>query len=432
MLAGPVELVLGDVGSLPAASTGYVFPAAPTIGGDAVATLAAALGVEGDPVPGSGQDGTTWTVGPTDGTAPSLMVSNDAQGSWWYSAPWAQRAGASGCLPGPTTSMPGPPVTVLEPTTVLESCAAPAPTPPQGVPDPAEAAARARQLIAALGADPDAMGFEVHADVWSAFVITSRFADGAPSPMQWVFSFGTDGVLQSATGQLAIPEPVGPYALIDVEAAFERLQAQQIGPWAGGTIVDVPAVEPAAPLPMPTTTELATFDPPASTEPVGAQPMPSVGAPVPAPAPPADLTPIVVTLVDVESDLWWATDADGSVWQVPAYRFIGDDGGWYTVPAVTDEYLIAEPPRPIPTTTPPNDPLVSAVVPTTIVFDITTLEPLVGRPLDEFTAAAEALGGTVRVVEADGVQLGLTDDFRPTRVNVAVEGGSVARIVDTS
>ena len=47
-----------------------------------------------------------------------------------------------------------------------------------------------------------------------------------------------------------------------------------------------------------------------------------------------------MTLVDVEADLWSVMDADGTVWLLPGYRFIGDDGGWYTVPAVTDEYLI--------------------------------------------------------------------------------------------
>ena len=39
---------------------------------------------------------------------------------------------------------------------------------------------------------------------------------------------------------------------------------------------------------------------------------------------------ITVTLVDVAADLWWVTDVDDNSWLLPAYRFIGDDGGWYT------------------------------------------------------------------------------------------------------
>ena len=57
---------------------------------------------------------------------------------------------------------------------------------------------------------------------------------------------------------------------------------------------------------------------------------------------------VTVTLVDVQPDVWWAWDVDGSVWLLPAYRFIGDDGGWYTVPAVTDEFLIQVPVDTIP------------------------------------------------------------------------------------
>ncbi len=55
--------------------------------------------------------------------------------------------------------------------------------------------------------------------------------------------------------------------------------------------------------------------------------------------------PVTVTLVDVQPDVWWAWDADGSVWLLPAYRLIDTDGGWHVVPAVTDEFMIQVEPR---------------------------------------------------------------------------------------
>jgi len=83
-----------------------------------------------------------------------------------------------------------------------------------------------------------------------------------------------------------------------------------------------------------------------------------------------------VTLVDVEADLWWVTDIDGSVWLLPAYRFIGDDGGWYTVPAVTDEYLIAVEPEPVAL----PDPL-PPLSPSTVPSDPPTSVPVPGTDL---------------------------------------------------
>ena len=62
---------------------------------------------------------------------------------------------------------------------------------------------------------------------------------------------------------------------------------------------------------------------------------------------------VTVTLVDVQPDVWWVWDVDGTVWLLPAYRFIGDDGGWYTVPAVTDEFLVRVPVDSVPPATEP-------------------------------------------------------------------------------
>jgi hypothetical protein len=188
----------------------------------------------------------------------------------------------------------------------------------------------------------------------------------------------------------------------------------------------------------------------ATTTPV--DPMP----PVEEPMPPVDGTipepePLVVTLVDVEADVWWTWDEDGSIWLLPAYRFVGDDGGWYTVPAVTDEYLVVVEPQPLPEPVPMPEPMPVETAPTVTpdvpkdqtpdnsvpedaleppLFDIALLEPSIGTSLADFTASAESLGATVRVVEQDGESLPGTMDFLPNRVDVAVDGGVVTRIVD--
>jgi len=419
MLA-PVELVLGDVGELPATTTGYVFPAGATVSAETVAALAAVLGVEGEPVPGSTENGMAWQVGPTDGTTPSLTVGADATLSWWYSAARGEPVDVPACTP--ITTIPGRPNGA--PATI-EPC--PAPEPPAGVPTAAEAEERARQLLAELGAGLDAVQVDVHADEWSASVQITQLLDGVRSPISWSFGFGPEGVLQYANGMLASPEPVGPFPLLDVDAAFTRLQEQQAG--GGWFARDMLAIE-AVPAPEATTVTVA---PSTAAVPPTSYPLEI--------APPETMPPVVVTLVDVEADLWPVTDIDGSAWLLPAYRFIGDDGGWYTVPAVTDEYLIVvEPapvalPDPLPPLSPstvPSDPPTSVPVPGTDLpgtIDVAALEPFVGLTLEEFTAAVEDLGGSVRVVIEDGVDLVVTDDYRTDRVNVAVEGGVVTGII---
>jgi hypothetical protein len=60
-------------------------------------------------------------------------------------------------------------------------------------------------------------------------------------------------------------------------------------------------------------------------------------------------------------------------------------------------------------------------------FDATSI---VGETEDEATAAAEAEGCSIRVVERDGKALAVTEDFRPDRINVAVADGIVEEIVN--
>lgn len=61
------------------------------------------------------------------------------------------------------------------------------------------------------------------------------------------------------------------------------------------------------------------------------------------------------------------------------------------------------------------------------VFDATRV---VGKPVTTAKQAAQAEGCQIRVAMEDGKGLALTQDFRPDRVNVAVEDGDVTEIID--
>lgn len=52
----------------------------------------------------------------------------------------------------------------------------------------------------------------------------------------------------------------------------------------------------------------------------------------------------------------------------------------------------------------------------------------VGKPLDELIAACKPGGWTVRVMRQDGRSMIGTCDYRPNRINVSVDAGTVSAI----
>ncbi len=451
------EYVVGaGMPSLPTNDLGYVFDATRQVTAEQVAQIAAALGVVGEPVHLVEEYGSSWRVGPDDGSAPSLWVSEDSQQSWNYNSAWQNRQPSVGCA-----------VAVDSSGNEVGEC--PEVEPPVGVPTQAEAQRRAGELLTALGEDVSALEVETYGDEWFASVTFSDNTDDRAALRQWNFGFGAEGVMDYASGSLAQAEPVGPYPLIDIDAALARLNDGGYGyggygGYMGGSIEPDIAIAEAAPADLAVgqpagpeiavdvpESDIATAAPEGSTEGsdgstetvIAERPMPVDLLPIedmPAPE------PVVVTLVDVQADLWWAWDIDGSVWMLPAYRFIDTDGGWHTVPAVTDEFMIQVEPdvfidEPLPAPQPlPVDPAPAPDpdVPAPIVEEPVTspetvapieLEVLVGLPVEDFTAKVEALGYSVRIAEQDGEGLALTADFSETRVNVAVKGGIVTAIV---
>ncbi len=430
-----VDYVVGDgMPALPTADTGYVYDAATTVSVDQVAQLAAALGVTGEPIRTDDGFNVVWRVGPEDGTAPAIWVYDDAQLSWNYNAAWSDVEARTDCV-----------VAFDSDGNEIGEC--PEPEPPAGVPSGDEAERRARELLSAIGVDPSSLAFETFADEWFASVTATDASDPRSGFRAWNIGFGAQGVMQYAGGSLATPEAVGPYPLVDLETAVARLSDGS--GWYGG--YGGPAVDTAIAIDEPVAVDIPEGDVAGGDgEVVGAESLPAESLPVEEPMPVEDPEPVVVTLVDVQPDLWWAWDVDGSVWLLPAYRFIDSDGGSTTVPAVTDEFMIqVEPPvvidEPLPAPEPMPVETLPAVVPDTVVVDPAEpgegevggpespvvpgeLEASVGSSLADFTSAAEALGYSVRVVMQDGEPLAITLDLVGSRINVVVEGVDVVAI----
>lgn len=436
-----IEYVLGDGLVAPTDDTGYVFDATIELSAEEVSALAAALGVSGEPVRIDEGYGVSWRVGPDDGTEPSLWVYDDAMKSWNYSSAWAtQEIGRGDCA-------------VSVDSEGVETVDCPEPEAPVGVPTAEEAEARALELLGSLGVDAAAVEIDTYADDWFASVTANSTVDDRTVFTSWGFGFGADGVLQYASGVLATPEVVGPYPLVDIETAFDRLVDQSSINFGGGPLIadteiavesDI-AVAPGA---------SSSSDVAVSDEVPGGR-LPAV-APIDGSLPEPET--LVVTLVDVVADLWWVWDVDGNAWLLPAYRFVGDDGGWYVVPAVTDEFLVQSEVVPEPGVAEPGvaepgavggdsggttggeavavaepgivDDTVMMDDPADVEAEVRALwENELPMPLDDLTDEAAAQGFEVRIVIEDGEPLAATMDFKTRRINVEVASGDVVAIV---
>lgn len=444
-------VVAPDLGALPTQSTGYVYRSGSSVDEATALALAAALGVDPTPQERPEEYMVEWAFGPDDGTAPSLTIDSYEQHYWWYSSGWNASV---------YEDEPACVETVDSDGNVTVDCPDWEPEPPVGVPTAEEAEARSREIISAAGFDPEKLIFETSADEWYASVYAVLpIGDSASevSASSWSFGFGGEGVLEYAGGSFIEPEAVGPYPLVDLATALERLDGWYLQS-SGDSRVVMPAIAEEPAVDMPAVEESVDEETAETSEPA-VEPLPE-----PAIEPDEEWveptpTEITVTLVDVQSDLWWVNDVDGNVWLLPAYRFIGDDGGWYTVPAVTDEYMVETPvynesvpvevdpvpePQPIDDagssgsrgTVDASDELRELMAPVDLdevdAMIIDTLERVLDGEVviaeEVFSDNAATYGVEMRVVERDGESLAVTKDYRTDRINVVVVDGNVVAI----
>lgn len=77
----------------------------------------------------------------------------------------------------------------------------------------------------------------------------------------------------------------------------------------------------------------------------------------------------------------------------------------------------------------PDPPTDDGTLPDLTPVDAADAEVLVGQTLADAEDEADARGWTVRVARLDGEDLALTEDYSPTRINVAVEDDVVVGVL---
>ena len=286
------------------------------------------------------------------------------------------------------------------------------PEPPADVPSADEAETLAADVLETIGLDPASFEFETYADDWAASITAWSLLDGVRSPISWGFGYGENAELQWMNGTLATPVATGPYPLVGLDESLERLDEQnswfgvgsrratshgravvrrcsatwpverETAPPESVRVESVPVDSAGREVPVETVPveSVPVETVPVETVPVETVPVDTVPVDtVPVDSVPVEVTPEVATLVDVRADLWWAWDDDGSVWLLPAYTFTDTEDRMFTVPAVTDEFLII--PEPALVDPMPVEPMPAE--PPTDVPEPDDQYGIVGRSVDE-------------------------------------------------
>jgi hypothetical protein len=325
----------------------WAFDAASVFSAETAARAAGVLGVAGDPVLQYG----AWTVGAQDGSGPSLSLQPDGTAGLSYydptRDPWSCTASApdrpgdgaasdgsagtasEGAAPDGAVVevVPTPEPATLDPALVdpaLPSVVGPSCDPAAGPAPTGDAAtSAARDLIGALGVDPDGFQYEVvdTGDARSSAVTAYQVLDGQQTGLTWSVTLVADGV-QSLYGSLAPLVDLGAYPVVGAATAVERLNDPRFGAGFGGV--------------MPLARAEVADDAAASSSSASADPT------VPPTARPGAAIPWAVqqvTITGARLGVSQVTGADGSALLVPAYELSDADGSTWSVVAVDEGSL---------------------------------------------------------------------------------------------
>ena len=298
---------------------------------DVLATVADALGVDGEPGKSSYFDEAypSYVVGPEDGSAPNVTVSWTGTGDWWYNDPAAYPQTFSCDSEGVCVDLP-----------VTENLA----------PSEDEARATAATIFAATGFDVDAADIRVTSDDWQTVASASLVVDGTQTALDWSVGWSSTGVMSFAYGHSVSVVDKGSYDTVSAHDAVTRLADWR---WFGAAgpeyqtgmnllaasdlarTEDVPTTDvPVEEAPVVDPTEAPAEEVPSTDPTVEPTPDPTLVDPIPAPAPTPET--VIVTVEEAHATLLLVWDADGNAWLVPGFAMPHPDGWFNSVISVVE------------------------------------------------------------------------------------------------
>ena len=179
--------------------------------------LSAAFGVAGEPT----KQDYGWTVGSTDGTAPSIWIGDDAMVSWSYSDPTINPWECSGGAVIEPQPEPADGSAADSPGSAPESC-----TPSEPPLSERDAVREARKILSTLGVSDQAVdGIDVEwesgSDDYTTWVTAWQRVDGQRTQLSWSFTFAGETVAW-ANGFAAGLGQVPSYPIVGARTAVTR------------------------------------------------------------------------------------------------------------------------------------------------------------------------------------------------------------------
>lgn len=308
----------GGLGTAGGSAEAWAYDPSHVANAETAVAMAAILGVRGSATSQYGG----WTVGPADGSGPTVNLAGDGTASLYYYNQTLYNyllCGAAGSSAAGAEQAPPPDSTVAVPDKGIVSSPSCDNTAIPAAVSSEKAIALSRDLLTRLGQNPDTLQLEASpADPGSgqASVLGYQVVSGQRTGVQWSFTFVGDQ-LANLNGQLAPLLSLGNYEVISPAAALTRLT----DPRFGSSAMVYPVDYAAQALPVPTS-DTSTTVPTA----------PASGAPI-------DWPVTTVTITGATLGLAMQYQPDGSVLLVPAYSLTNADGLAWSVIAISDSAL---------------------------------------------------------------------------------------------